>query len=73
MDSTQHKNSLLVLEGAIVHFLQIGQFGIVAELCELLLECDEIASKPDDSSSNCETNMETRSETGPETLTKGFH
>lgn len=41
MNSIDHEKSLAVLEAAIVHFLVIGQFGIVAELCELLLECDD--------------------------------
>ncbi|MCF6271643.1 MAG: hypothetical protein L3J37_00420 [Rhodobacteraceae bacterium] len=45
MNSIQHKKSLAVLEGAIVHFIVIGQFEIVAELCELLLECDDIFAK----------------------------
>ena len=68
MDSSQHKKSLLVLEDAIVHFLVLGQFGIVAELCELLLECDEIASNSNEVVINSGSNREIGSQLSPETL-----
>lgn len=45
MNRISYDKSINLLEEAIVHFLTIGQYGIVAELCENLLECDDIFHK----------------------------
>lgn len=45
MNRISYDKSINFLEEAIVHFLTIGQYGIVAELCENLLECDDIFHK----------------------------
>jgi len=45
MNQISYDKSINLLEEAIVHFLTIGEYGIVAELCENLLECDDIFHK----------------------------
>lgn len=40
MNAAQYEKSITLLEEGIIHFIVIAEFGIVAELCEMLLECD---------------------------------
>lgn len=42
MNTENYDKSINLLEETIIHFLTIGEYGISAELCELLLECDDI-------------------------------
>jgi len=45
MNTPQYQISTSKLEEAIVHFVVIEEFDMVADLCELLLECESTYSK----------------------------
>jgi len=45
MNTPQYQISTSKLEEAIVHFVVIGEFEMVADLCELLLKCESTYSK----------------------------